>query len=167
MRNRIGLGLDHHQFLEARTNEVGKPLTLGGLIIPNLEISARAQSDGDVILHALCNALSTAIGGGSLSVIADPMCKNGIYESKYYVWHFLKEVREAGYEISNISVSVEAKRPKLEKYRTAMAKSMAEICSLEEIQIGIVFTTGEDLSACGQGLGIMAQVIVLLEERQK
>ena len=160
---RIGLGQDHHRLLAQKLNTSGCPLTLGGYVIPDQELSLEANSDGDVILHALCNTLSSALGGGSLSTISDPLCQQGITDSRQYLEYFLKLVEQANYQISNLSVSLEALQPKLETHRQKITESLARILGLEVNQIGLTFTSGEGLTACGRGEGIAAQVIILLQ----
>jgi len=160
---RIGLGQDHHRFLNQKLNNSGCPLTIGGFVIPDQDISFDANSDGDVILHALGNALSSALGGGSISNIADPLCQQGIYQSSAYLLPLLEQMKNAGYQIANISLSLEALRPKLETHRPDIVASLAKILSLQPNQIGLTFTTGESLTACGQGEGIAAHAIVLLQ----
>jgi 2-C-methyl-D-erythritol 2,4-cyclodiphosphate synthase len=160
---RVGIGVDHHILCEQATNAQGKPLTLGGYVIPNQEVSLTGNCDGDVMVHALCNALSTAIGGGSLAPITDPICASGNLDSITYLEPFLQMVSEAGYVINNVSYSVEAARPHLEKHREGITTSLAAAQGIEKNQIGMAFTTGEGLTACGRGEGIYAQVVVSLK----
>ena len=155
-----GIGQDSHRLIEATKDQV---LSLAGLNFA-CGLTFVANSDGDVILHALCNAISTALGGGSLSLIADPLCsKQGIKDSKVYLQHYLQLMQEKGYHLNNLSLSIEALQPKMEKYRLLMQKSLAKLCQLEIEQVGIAFTSGENLTECGQGQGISAFVSVLLE----
>ncbi len=158
---RVGIGQDSHRLIEAETTE---KLYLAGLPF-ECGLTFAANSDGDVILHALCNALSTAIGGGSLSQVADELCAQGITDSREYVKVFWQNMTTANYQIANVSISIEALQPKLEKYRELMQKSLAKILQIETSQIGIAFTTGEGLSECGQGKGISATVTILLQHQ--
>ncbi len=156
----IGVGQDSHRLVEATKDQV---LNLAGLDFA-CGLTFVANSDGDVILHALCNALSTALGGGSLSLVADQLLQEkGIKDSKVYLKHYLKVAQEKGYHLNNISISVEALQPKLEKYRLLMQKSLAKLCQLEIEQVGLAFTSGESLTECGKGQGINALVTLLLE----
>ncbi|MDR0463234.1 MAG: 2-C-methyl-D-erythritol 2,4-cyclodiphosphate synthase [Pseudomonadales bacterium] len=154
---RIGYGEDHHQF----SNEVlERGLILGGVKISN-EYSLSGNSDADVILHALCNAISTAIGGHSLSRISDPMCsEKGITNSAEYLAVFLQKMTDQNYQISNISISVEAGQPRLEKHAEEISKSIASLCQLNENQVGIAFTSGEQMSDYAKGKGMAARVVV-------
>lgn len=156
---RTGIGQDSHRLEKAKKNE---PLYLAG--IPFLcGLKSVANSDGDVILHALCNALSTALGGPSFSVFADEQCQKGIIDSKVYLRHFLEQMRQAKYQLANLSISVEALQPKLEKYNLTLRKSLAQLLGVEVGQIGLAFTSGEGLTACGDGDGISVTVNILLE----
>ncbi len=157
---RFGIGQDSHQLTPAKKDQT---LTLAGLSFA-CGLTAIANSDGDVIIHALCNALSTAIGGGSFSLIADKLClEKKITDSSFYLKEFLRLITEKGYFISNISISVEALQPKLEKHSPDLCRSLAKLCQIQPDQIGLAFTTGEGLTACGQGQGISALVSVLIE----
>ena len=150
---KIGIGQDSHKFKE------GKQLVLGGITVENSP-GLKANSDGDVVLHALCNALSSAVGKGSISTYADNLClEKGIKDSKEYVKVALGFVKEASYKVNNISIVVEAKQPKLESYLPKMKKSIATLCNAET---GITVTSGEGLTAFGRGEGIQAIAIVSL-----
>ena len=154
--NKIGLRQDSHRFAG------NKPLILGGVKITHSQ-GFSANSDGDVVLHALCNALVSAVGKGSISTYADKMSKEeGIVDSKEYVkvaWGF---AREAGYQVSNVSIAIEAKEPKLEKYFSKMKEVIAELLEIDTEQVGITATTGEELTPFGKGEGVQVFAIVLL-----
>ncbi|MCL2110542.1 2-C-methyl-D-erythritol 2,4-cyclodiphosphate synthase [Microgenomates group bacterium] len=158
----VGLGVDHHVLREERLNNHGFPLTLGGYVIPDQSVSLDSNCDGDVLIHALCNALSTALGDGSLAPTTDALCGSGIKYSRDFLAPFLKKIRDQGYSINNISASIEAQKPHLEEHRSAITASLSEALSLDLSRIGISFTTGEGLTACGRGKGIYAQVICSL-----
>ena len=161
---RLGLGQDSHRFLASANNQAGCPLILGGLTIPDLDYSFDANSDGDVILHALCNAISTALSGGSLSSVADPLCAQGIYNSSAYLQPFLEQIKNAGYQIANVSISLEVHKPRLEPYRQTITTNLAQLLAISSHQIGLSFTSGEGLTAFGRGEGIAAQALILLEK---
>ncbi len=152
---RIGCGQDSHKF-SANKN---KKLTLGGCIIPN-EIGLEANSDGDLILHALFNAISSAIGENSLGYYADDMLKKGIVGSREYLKVILKKLNDKNLKINNVSVSIEAKKPKLEKYTDEIKKSLSKILNLEKEKIGITYTSGEELTSFGKGEGMQCFAVV-------
>ncbi len=155
----IGIGQDSHRLITAENQE---KLFLGGLPFA-CGLKFEANSDGDIVLHALCNAISTALGGGSFSTIADSLCQSGVTDSKAYLQPFLQQLQQRSYRLSNLSISVEGLQPKLEKYNLAIRKSLAHLLNLPVEFIGLAFTTGEQLTACGQGEGMSATVIISLE----
>ena len=155
---RIGIGQDSHPFDDQ------KKLILGGVHIPDTH-GLGGNSDGDVVYHALCNALGSAIGLGSLGTYADEMCRNGITESAAYVNYVMQHVHTRNFCIGNVSVSLEAQRPRLEKHCEAMKKNIAQLCNITPDCVGITATSGEGLTAFGRGEGIQALAIATLYER--
>ena len=154
---RIGFGQDSHKFSRNKS----KKLILGGFIVPN-EAGLEADSDGDVILHALFNAVSSSIGGNSLGFYADSMYKKGIIDSKEYLKIILKELNKKNIKISNVSISIEAKKPRLEKYNEKIKKSLSKILKSDKDRIGITYTSGDELTSFGQGEGIQCFAVVSL-----
>jgi len=153
---RFGIGQDSHKF------DTNKPLILGGIHIPDAP-GLHGNSDGDTALHALCNAFETAIGQGSFGSYADVMCKeHGILDSKEYLKVALSHIEEKGYLISNISIAIEAGKPRLEKHIPPMKKSIAEILNIQEDAVGIAVTSGEKITPFGQGVGIQVFASVCL-----
>ncbi|MAG91389.1 hypothetical protein CMO83_01815 [Candidatus Woesearchaeota archaeon] len=152
---RIGIGQDSHKFSS------NKELTLGGCKILN-EAGFEANSDGDVILHALFNAISQAIGEKSLGYYADPMLKKGVIDSKEYIKVILDKLNEKNQKLNNVGVMIEASRPKLEPHTDKIKESMSKILDLEKEKIGITYTSGENLTAFGQGKGMQCFVVVTL-----
>ena len=155
---RIGIGLDSHRFAGSDV-----PLVLGGVEIPG-EDGLEANSDGDVILHSLFNALSQAIGGKSIGFYADQMCKDGVKNSKEYIALILGKIKEKNYTVNNIGIMVEAKRPRLDDYSEKIKESISSICCLGKERIGITATSGESLTEFGKGLGIQVFTIASLRK---
>lgn len=156
---RIGLGQDSHKFATDK-----KPLVLGGVMISQSG-GLTANSDGDLILHSLSNALSSALGGDSLSTWSDQMLKKGIRDSSKYLQVIFDKVKKAGFGVENVGIAVEAKKPYLKE--TAIKKIKQKIAGLLQIKtekIGLTFTSGEGLTAFGRGQGIQATSIVLLSK---
>ena len=152
---RVGIGQDSHRF------EGDEPLIIGGVEIDHPR-GFSANSDGDVVLHSLCNALASAVGKGSISTYADKMCKDGIADSQEYVKKAMGFVREAGLKVGNISISIEAKEPKLEKHLPVMKEVIAGLLDIEIGQVGITATTGEELTAFGRGEGVQVFSLIAL-----
>ncbi len=150
-----GIGVDSHRF-QVPEKMGGK---IGGIEIFDAP-QFLANSDGDVLLHALCNALLSSVGKGSFSRIADPLCKAGERNSAVYIQKVLEEIATDGIFPTKISATLEGKRPKLEKHFPSIKKSLSEILNIPEQNIGLNATTGEDLDEVGQGKGIRATVLV-------
>lgn len=156
--DRVGIGQDSHRF------DVKKPLILAGVRVVDAG-GLKGNSDGDVILHSLCNALSSAVGGDSLSTWADEMCRQGIKNSQKYVEVVFKKIKAKKFEVLNVSISVEAKKPFVTLAVSGkMKKTIANLLEIDEGQVGITFTSGEGLSAFGKGLGIQSICVVLLSK---
>ncbi len=153
---RIGIGEDSHVFGEE------SPLILGGIEIEGCN-RLKGNSDGDAVLHSLFNALSSAVGKGSISTYADPLVKRGITDSRKYLT-LIREVYEAaGLTIANVSVSIEAGKPKLEEHLPKMRKAIAASLECGEDAIGLTVTSGETLSSYGKGEGIKVTSVILLQ----
>ncbi len=156
---KVGFGQDSHKF----SNDKSRKLVLGGFIFED-EIGLEANSDGDVILHALFNAISSAIGEKSLGAYSDSMCiKEGITNSKEYLRIILEKMKEKNLEINNVSVGLEAGKPKLEKHLDKVKDSLSNILDLGKEKIGITVTSGEGLTEFGKGHGIQCFVYLGLK----
>jgi len=146
-----GIGQDSHAFAAG-----DKPLVLGGVTIPH-ERGLAGNSDADVVLHALCNAVSSLTGDPFLGPKTDAMCKAGITDSARYLKAQLESVDLC---LAHIAVSIEARRPKLIPWIPVIREKVAELAGLSPTQVGITATSGEGLSAFGRGEGIMATVVI-------
>jgi 2-C-methyl-D-erythritol 2,4-cyclodiphosphate synthase len=153
------IGQDSHRFEPEGSL---KPLVLGGLIItdPNTP-GLSGNSDADVVLHAVTNAVSGISGVNVLGKISDDLCLNqGITDSRAYLEKALETLAIDKWELTHVSISIEAKRPRLSPYIPEIKRSIASILSLKEENIGITATTGEGLTDFGRGLGIQAFAVV-------
>jgi 2-C-methyl-D-erythritol 2,4-cyclodiphosphate synthase len=156
---KAALGQDSHRFEGARS---AKPLMLGGVALRGCPGLA-GNSDADVVLHAVTNAVSGISGGNILGRVADRMCLDrGITDSRAYLEKALATL--GPYRLTHVSVCIEGKRPRLACHLPAMRKSLAKLCSLAVRDIGITATTGEGLTAFGRGLGIQAFAVVSAEK---
>lgn len=156
--NLVGIGQDSHRFLKEKNI---KDLILGGIKI-DFEYGLEGNSDADVIIHSLCNAISSALGGGSISTWTNEMCKNGIEDSSQYLLVILEKMKNMNCNISNISISIEAKEPKLENIIGKIKNNLSKILNIDTKRMGITATSGEGLTDFGRGLGIQALSIVNL-----
>lgn len=155
---RAGVGIDSHKFEEKQ----GKPLVLGGVIVKG-RIGLKSHSDGDVISHAIFNALTGAIGErdlGSFFPDSDPQYSGA--DSMMFLKKALELVRGKGFEIGNIDVMVEAKIPKISLLVPAIKSRLAQVLETSEASISIKATSGEELTAFGRGEGIQATAIALV-----
>ncbi|MBU1701480.1 MAG: 2-C-methyl-D-erythritol 2,4-cyclodiphosphate synthase [Candidatus Eisenbacteria bacterium] len=151
---RVGIGTDSHRF----SRDPSRKLMLGGVEIPSTP-GMVANSDGDVILHALCNALATITGFTVLGPYADRLClEKGVTDSSLYLVEALNRLE--GYLITSVSIAVECKRPKLIEFIPKIRGRIAALLGIDAERVGLTATTGEELTAFGEGRGIHATVIV-------
>lgn len=136
--NAVGVGQDSHEFSDTGF------LTLGGIVLRNFP-KLKANSDGDVVLHAVFNAVSSALGHGSIGQTADKMCAEGVKNSVKYLDVILEEMQSRGYSIGNIGISLTCKKPKVDKIERVLKKSLGEILDIKTTLIGITATSGEGL----------------------
>ncbi|MBU2524892.1 2-C-methyl-D-erythritol 2,4-cyclodiphosphate synthase [Patescibacteria group bacterium] len=151
-----GVGEDSHKFSKSE-----KGLTLAGITFPEYS-KLQANSDGDVILHSIINAISSSMGGGSISLIADEMCQEGITDSAKYLEKVLNLVDKRYFSINNISISLECSEPKIEPIIPKLKSSLSKLTDIPEKRIGITATSGEELSSFGRGEGIKCMAMVSL-----
>lgn len=157
---KVGIGQDSHVF-----SKTEKGLTLGGLYLKD-EQRLEADSDGDVVLHAIFNSISQAIGGESLGFYADSLCqKEGIKDSKKYLEILFKKLKEKKLEIGNLGLMIECRKPKVDPIARKIKESLSKILNLDPKHIGITATTGENLTSFGLGLGIQCFAIISLFEK--
>lgn len=154
MKVKTGLGLDSHRFVEGETD---KPFVLGGVVFDDAP-ALSGNSDADVILHALTDAISGVTGVTVIGAVADKMCRAGVTDSKAYLAVALESLGD--WRLSHVSIALECLRPKIDPKVPAIRKSIAGLLGLEVADVCITATTGEQLNDVGRGLGIHATVIV-------
>ena len=158
MNIRIGLGYDVHQLA------IGEELWMGGILIPH-EKGTVAHSDGDVLLHAICDALLGAAGLRDIGFHfpdTDTTYKN--IDSKQLLATVYQLIREKGFVLVNLDATISAQRPKLKDWIPAMESVIAGLLECEEEVINIKATTTEKLGFEGREEGISVQAIVLIEK---
>lgn len=154
-----GIGQDSHRFLP---KESSKPCILGGLIFSDSS-GLDADSDGDVILHSICNAISSITSVPILGGIAEDLCKkDGITDSRVYVERALLTLGK--HKIIHIALSIEGKCPRFQKRIDEMRGCLAEILHLKIEQIGITATSGDGLTDFGCGEGVQCFCIITVME---
>ena len=135
---------------------------MGGIIFDQVP-GFNANSDGDVVYHAICNAISSLTGVLILGAIADDLClKDGITDSEVYLREALKTL--GAQQISHIALTIEGKRPKLKERLVEMRQNIASVVQLDISQVGITATSGEGLTDFGCGEGVQCFAIVTTEE---
>jgi len=152
---KVGIGQDSHKFDFENTS---KKFVLGGVVFDGVTPLA-GNSDADVVLHAITNAISGVTSVNILGKIADEMClKKGILDSSAYVTEALKYLVNIKIviKIVHISISIECSYPKITPKIPEMRKVISKLLSLPENSVGITATTGEGLTLFGQGKGIQA-----------
>ncbi len=155
---RVGQGYDVHRFKD------GGDVILGGVKIP-YEQGLEAHSDGDVVLHALCDALLGAAALGDIGKHfpdTDPEFKGA--DSRVLLRHVYGIVQEKGYRLVNADITIIAQAPKMAPYITAMCSNIADDLKVEVDCINVKATTTEKLGFEGRKEGIAVQAIVLIEK---
>jgi 2-C-methyl-D-erythritol 2,4-cyclodiphosphate synthase len=156
---KTALGHDSHAFEPEGSS---KPLVLGGVRI-NGCVGLKGNSDADVVLHAVTNAISGISGVNILGKIADEMClQQGITDSREYVKKALETVR--GFRVSHLSISLEGKRPILSPHFDAIRASLSGILKIATSDIGLTATSGEGLTAFGRGEGLQVFAVMTVEK---
>ena len=154
MKVKTGLGLDSHRFIEG---DSAKPLILGGVIFDDAP-ALSGNSDADVILHAVTDAISGVTGVTVIGAVADQLCRDGITDSKAYLAVALESLGD--WRLTHVSIVLECLRPKIDPKVPELRASVADLLGLEIADVCITATTGEQLNDVGRGLGIHASVIV-------
>ena len=155
---RVGQGYDVHRFKE------GGDVILGGVKIP-YEQGLEAHSDGDVVLHALCDALLGAAALGDIGKHfpdTDPEFKGA--DSRVLLRHVYGIVQEKGYQLVNADITIIAQAPKMAPYISAMCSNIAVDLKVDVDRINDKATTTEKLGFEGRKEGIAVQAIVLIEK---
>lgn len=154
---RVGQGYDVHAF------EPGDHVTLGGVRIPHT-LGIKAHSDGDVILHAVCDALLGAAALGDIGMHfsdKDPQWRGA--DSRRFVRHVRDLLSQRGYRVVNVDATVLAEAPRLGKHREAMRANIAADLGIDIEQVNVKATTSEGLGFIGLQQGIASHAIALVE----
>ena len=159
MNIRTGQGIDFHRLVK------GKPLWLGGINIPS-DMGCLAHSDGDVLIHAVCDALLGAAGLRDIGYYypdSDEQYKD--IDSKILLKKTVGLISEKGFGIVNIDSTVCLEEPRLSGYIEKMRECIAGICKIETGLVSVKATTTEKMGFTGRGEGIMAIASVLLNKK--
>ncbi len=156
---RIGHGYDVHRFI------AGDSMMLGGVKIP-APFSIEAHSDGDVIIHALCDALLGAAALGDIGQhFPDTSAVHQCQDSREFLRHVIALLAQENYHISNVDVTVIAQTPKLQPHMLAMRECLAQDMKLPLNRVNIKATTTEGLGYIGEKKGLAVHVVALIEDK--
>ncbi len=157
--HRTGIGQDSHAFCP---KEEKKPLVIGGVVLSDTG-GFLADSDGDIIFHALCNAITSLTGVPVLGKIAVELCKKGEKNSKIYLEKAVATLQKQ--KIVHVAISLEGLRPKLESALSSIRKSVADALHISIEQVGITVTSGDYLTDFGKGHGMQCLCVMTTWEK--
>lgn len=156
METRIGIGHDVHRL------EAGKELILGGVQIPG-DIGTVAHSDGDVLIHAICDALLGALALGDIGThFPDTSPEFSGIDSRILLGRVMDMVRERSYAVGNIDAVVNLEQPRIAGRIPAMKEELARLLGTGPSAISVKATTTEGLGFVGRGEGVAAYAVALL-----
>ncbi len=155
MKHYCGLGQDSHRFLPEITQKV---CVLGGIEfkdVPGLD----ADSDGDIIFHAICNAITSITHVPILGEIAPKLChEQHITNSRVYLEHALQTL--GAIKIHHVALAVEGKRPRMQSRIDIVRKNVADAMNLQVHQVGLTITSGNDLTSFSRGEGLQCLCMI-------
>ncbi len=153
---RIGQGYDVHQLAP------GLPMWLAGVAVPS-EYGFVAHSDGDVAIHALCDALLGALALGDIGkLFPDTSDEWKDADSKELLRIVMEKVRARGWEVSNADITIALQAPKIGRFVPRMRDVLASVMDIEKEQVSVKATTTEHLGFVGRGEGCEVWAVVLL-----
>jgi len=158
---KIGFGYDSHRFVE------GRKLILGGVEIPH-EKGLLGHSDADALVHAICDAIIGAVGGGDIGKHfpdTDP-AYSGI-SSLTLLSYVRGMVEETGFEVNNIDSTIILEKPKLMAYRQEITDNIAAVLKISKDKVNIKAKTNEGMGFLGCGEGIAAFAVVTIRKKDK
>jgi 2-C-methyl-D-erythritol 2,4-cyclodiphosphate synthase len=154
---RVGLGHDTHRL------EPGRPLIIGGVVVPH-DKGPVSHSDGDVLLHALTDALLGAAGLGDIGEWfpdTDPQYAGA--DSAGLLKQVVAELAQRGWRVVNVDGTVSAQQPKLSPFKKSMAARIAAVLGIDPGAVNIKAKTGEKVGPIGREEAIAADAVALIE----
>jgi 2-C-methyl-D-erythritol 2,4-cyclodiphosphate synthase len=155
---KIGSSIDVHQLVAKRK------LILGGINIPS-KLGAKAHSDGDVVFHAITEAIIGALAKGDLGdhfPPTDPQYKN--YDSSKFVIKAMELLKKEKYQINNVDITIILQDPKLGKNKVLIRDNIVKLMKLKKDQVNVKAGTAEKLGDIGKGKGVISFVTLLIEK---
>ena len=156
---RMGFASDIHQLV------CGRKLILSGVIVPS-SVGELAHSDGDVVYHAVSEAILGALALGDLGKFFPGTPEFKDIDSAIIVQRVVEMMEKSNYEINNIDVSITLEKPKLASYIDEMRHNLARLLKTDIDNVSIKAGTNEGIDEIGKGLAVKADAIVLLKERE-
>lgn len=151
----VGIGQDSHRFLPSDSSKL---CIIGGTIFEDAP-GFSADSDGDVVFHAICNAITSITHVPILGKVAIDLChKDGITDSQIYLEKALETLQ--GKQVAHVAITIEGKRPKLQPKVDEMRAKVASVMGLDISQVGITATSGDGLTDFGCGDGVQCFAIL-------
>ncbi|MBN1943545.1 MAG: 2-C-methyl-D-erythritol 2,4-cyclodiphosphate synthase [Phycisphaerae bacterium] len=158
---RTGLGYDSHRFAP------GRPLVLGGVRVEH-DKGLAAHSDGDVVLHALTDAILGAVAAGDIGEhFPDTEAKWANADSGAFLQHARELAAGKGYRVGNCDITILAEKPKLSPYKAKMAARIAELLDVPAHRVSVKAKTNEGMGFVGRSEGIACLATVLLEKEEE
>ena len=160
MSYRVGHGFDVHRLVP------GRPLRLGGIVVPG-ELGLEGHSDGDCVLHAVCDALLGAVAAGDMGQhfpSTDPKWKGA--SSHLFIEHVARLLRDGGFVVENVDVTVVAQAPALAPHLAKMQGSLGALLGLPKDAVSVKAKSTDGLGSIGRGEGIAAHAVALLRRRE-
>lgn len=155
---RIGHGYDVHKLVE------GRKLIMGGVEIP-YEKGLLGHSDADVLLHAISDALLGAAALGDIGkLFPDTDMKYKGADSRVLMAEVVRRIKEKGFRVVNVDATIIAQRPKMRNYIDTMRQNIAETLGCDTDDINVKATTEEGMGFTGEGMGISAHAVCLIEK---
>lgn len=156
---RIGHGYDAHRFA------AGRPLVIGGVTIP-YELGMEAHSDGDVMIHALCDGLLGAAGLGDIGRhFPDTSDQFKDIDSRILLRDVVAQLQQQGLNINNVDITILAQTPKMAPHILAMVENLSTDLGVEKNRVNVKATTTEGMGFVGKKEGIAAHAVVSLNEQ--
>ena len=156
---RIGMGFDIHRLVP------GRPLIIGGVAVP-FEKGLLGHSDGDVVVHAVCDAVLGALARGDIGQLYPDTSRETEGMNSLTMLSGIMKTVARDYEILNIDINCICERPRLSGYRSDMVGSIAQASGVDPSAVSVKFRTHEGLGDIGAGEAIAAQAVVLLQKRR-
>ena len=160
--HRIGHGYDLHRLEPCAPNGNGRPFVLGGVRLEH-DRGPVAHSDGDVLMHAVTDAILGAIGAPDIGqLFPDTAPENDGRDSRVFLEEAARRMRTAGWEIGNMDMTVICERPKLGARKQEVVQNLAHILGVPAEDLNLKGKTHERVDAVGEGRAVEAHVVVLL-----